>query len=125
MKIIVNIFISLFLGCWALINWFFQMKITDYPAFFTLGELFIYFILVLLFVLANLLYMRKTKLNVLTLVLYTPTIILWMLTLVPTLTNDGGCKYDPIGAAVGVIALIGVYVYGCFMQFNHKIIATD
>ena len=79
---VTDIFISFILFTWGTLNWIYATRITgDIQAFYSLKEVIIYIVVLILYLIIQVFYINKSNINILNVLLLSVTTIIWFIIL--------------------------------------------
>ena len=119
---VTDIFISFILFTWGTLNWIYATRITgDIQAFYSLKEVIIYIVVLILYLIIQVFYINKSNINILNVLLLSVTTISWFIILKNSLSIDGFFKYDGIAYTFGFFVMIVVIFYNFYKMILNMV----
>lgn len=119
---VTDIFISFILFTWGTLNWIYATRITgDIQAFYSLKEVIIYIVVLILYLIIQVFYINKSNINILNVLLLSVTTIIWFIILKNSLSIDGFFKYDGIAYTFGFFVMIVVIFYNFYKMILNMV----
>jgi len=115
-----DVVIGLVLSLAALFIWIYRMIVTsDTPTIVTFKQFIVFMSVTLLYIITEVVYIKKTESYILNLIFLTFPCIIWILTLNDILP-DGYDRFDTICVIIGSGSVIFVFLY-CLYKVTKKI----
>ncbi|MDQ0461180.1 hypothetical protein [Clostridium sardiniense] len=112
---VIDIFISFILFIWGTLNWIYATRITsDSKAFYSLKEIIIYIVVLILYLIIQVFYINKSKIHIFNVLLLSLPTIIWFIILKNSLSIDGFFKYDGIAYTFGFVVMAVVIFYNFY-----------
>lgn len=119
---VTDIFISFILFTWGTLNWIYATRITgDIQAFYSLKEVIIYIVVLILYLIIQVFYINKSNINILNVLLLSVPTIIWFIILKNSLSIDGFFKYDGIAYTFGFFVMIVVIFYNFYKMILNMV----
>ena len=122
MRKFIDISISFVLFIWSCLNWLYATRITsDIKVFYSLKELIIYMLIIILYLIIQVIYINKSRLHFLNILLVSLPTTIWFVILKNSLSIYRFFKYDGIAYISGFIVMVVVLFYN-FSKIISKIV---
>ncbi|MBM7836326.1 hypothetical protein [Clostridium sardiniense] len=121
MRKFIDISISFVLFIWSCLNWLYATRITsDIKVFYSLKEIIIYMLIIILYLTIQVFYINKSRLHFFNILLLSLPTIIWFVILKNSLSIDGFFKYDGIAYTSGFIVMVVVLLYNFYKIISNN-----